>query len=81
MAKQVHRLTDRSAKSLGMGYHHDGHGLYLQVTSRTARSWIYRFKVHGRTKDAGLGGFPALSLAMARKKAEESRQLRSEGTR
>jgi integrase len=79
MAKEVHRLTDRAVKAAKPGYWHDGHGLYLQCISETGKSWCYRYKVHGKTRDCGLGSFPAVSLAMARQKAEELRQLRAEG--
>jgi integrase len=85
MAKEVHRLNDRAVKAAKPGhngkslYLHDGHGLYLQVISATGKSWCYRYKVHGKTRDCGLGSYPAVPLAMARQKAEEMRQLRAEG--
>jgi hypothetical protein len=37
MAKLVKRLSDRFVKSAKPGFYHDGDGLYLQVTSTTAR--------------------------------------------
>jgi hypothetical protein len=55
MAKLVKRLSDRFVKSSKPGFYHDGDGLYLQVTSATARSWIYCYKLDGKTKDVGLG--------------------------
>jgi integrase len=79
MAKLVKRLSDRFVKTAKPGFYHDGDGLYLQVTSATARSWIFRYKVDGKTKDLGLGSLKKVSLANARQKAERQRQLRGEG--
>jgi integrase len=79
MAKLVKRLSDRFVKSARPGFYHDGDGLYLQVTSATARSWIYRYKLDGKTKDVGLGSLKKVGLAKARQNAEEQRQLRGEG--
>ncbi|MCK9913007.1 Arm DNA-binding domain-containing protein [Microbacteriaceae bacterium K1510] len=44
----------------------DGGGLYLQVISETARSWIYRYRLRGCRREMGLGPLMALSLADAR---------------
>ena len=57
------------------GYLADGGGLYLQVTPAGARSWIYRFALAGRRREMGLGPFPDVSLAAARKAASEARSL------
>ena len=57
----------------------DGGGLYLQVTASGAKSWIYRFTLHGRTREMGLGPLHTISLAMAREKATECRRLRLNG--
>jgi hypothetical protein len=79
MDKLAKRLSDRFVKSAKPGFHHDGDGLYLQVTSATARSWIYRrrlrvapsrthgwifpFTLAGKTRDAGQGSHPTIGLA------------------
>jgi integrase len=57
------------------GLYNDGGGLYLQVTSPTAKSWVYRYQ--GRYK--GLGSVLAVSLAQARAAAHECRQQRQQG--
>ena len=57
------------------GYLHDGGGLYLQITEAGARSWVYRFSLAGRRRDMGLGAYPAVSLALARKLAADARPL------
>src|SRR5215471_21651700 len=62
------------------GLYHDGGGLYLQVTSGGARTWVYRFMLHGRAREMGLGPLQLVSLSEAREKAREARKLRHEGT-
>jgi integrase len=59
--------------------HADGAGLYLQVTSAGAKSWVYRFSLRGKAREMGLGSLSAVSLADARTKAAECRSLRQEG--
>nr|WP_247897135.1 site-specific integrase [Azospirillum argentinense] len=58
--------------------HHDGHGLYLQVTE-TGKSWVYRYTLHGRSREMGLGPFHTISLKEAREKAAACRKLKLEG--
>jgi integrase len=48
-------------------------GLGLQIRGQ-ARSWILRVKIGDKVRDIGLGGYPGVTLAMAR---EAARQLRS----
>ena len=75
MARQVNKLTDRSARNLQIpGYHGDGNGLYLQVTRGGSRSWIFRFKLRGRCRDMGLGSLLDVSLADARALCREAKR-------
>lgn len=48
-------------------------GLYLQITPTGAKSWILRAKVGEKRRDIGLGGYPTVTLAIARDKAREAR--------
>jgi integrase len=57
----------------------DGGGLYLQVTATTAKSWIFRYQVRGRSREMGLGSLSAVSLADARLKATDCRRQLSDG--
>ncbi len=57
----------------------DGAGLYLQVTARGARSWVYRYMLNGRPRYMGLGPLHTVTLADARVKALEARRLRLAG--
>ena len=59
--------------SLKPGRHHDGDGLFLNVTPTGARSWICRVQKNGRRRDIGLGSAKKVSLAQARQRSAEVR--------
>lgn len=50
-------------------------GLHLQITPTGARSWILRAMVAGKRTSMGLGSFPSVTLAQARERAREARDL------
>jgi hypothetical protein len=80
MAQTVGKLTAlRISRPLEPGMYPDGAGLYLQVTSAGAKSWIYRYQLAGKERQMGLGSLSAVSLADARRKAGEARSRRAEG--
>lgn len=37
------------------GMYTEGNGLYLQVTAKTRKSWIFLYSLHGRAREMGLG--------------------------
>jgi integrase len=75
----LHKLTDTKLKRLTRdGLHSDGGNLHFRVTGK-ARSWVFRYTIAGRTRDAGLGPWPDRSLAEARAKAAEGRKLLLDG--
>jgi len=55
------------------GMHHVGVGLYIQISGPSARSWIYRYRLNGKTRWAGLGSERDVSLGDARRKVDEIR--------
>jgi len=74
--RALHMLPALKLKNLkAVGRHADGGGLYLQVNEAGNRSWIFRFTCAGRTREMGLGGFPAISLELARKQATQKRTI------
>lgn len=73
------RLTARQVATLGEGYHHDGDGLYLQVTASGARSWILRYQLAKRRRHMGLGPVSLFGLAEARQRAQAARRLLADG--
>ena len=67
--KLSNALTTLAVKNAVSGRHADGGGLHLVVKPSGARSWVFRFMLNGRSRDAGLGpaaGTGSLSLADAR---------------
>jgi integrase len=80
LRRTLHRLSALSiARAQTAGYLPDGGGLYLQVTATDARSWIFRFALARRRREMGLGPFPDVSLATARKLAASARALAKAG--
>jgi integrase len=55
-------------------------GLLLQLTPRNGRSWLLRSKIGDRRRHIGLGGYPDVTLAQARQRAREARDLIWQGT-
>lgn len=56
----------------------DGEGLYLRVRP-TGKAWVYRYKEAGKEAKLSLGRYPAMSLAVARKKACAEAERRAGG--
>ena len=80
MTKARDRLTALMVRSLNEpGLYHDGAGLYLQVARGGSKSWIYRYTLHKRTRDMGLGSAGTFTLAEARARAQKHRQLLADG--
>jgi integrase len=78
--RQIQRLTDLQARrATTSGLYADGGGLYLQVRSATARSWLFRFTLRGKSREMGLGTLAGTSLAEARREADRCRQLCRQG--
>ena len=57
----------------------DRHGLYLQVDPRGGRYWRFNYRFHGRQKTLALGVYPDVSLAKARLRHCEARELLADG--
>jgi integrase len=73
------RLTAGFLKNPKPGMHCDGAGLWLRAREDGGAQWLLRLTVHGRKRDMGLGGFPALGLAEARKVADRWRAVAAAG--
>ena len=60
-----------------------GYGLSLLVkptsSGRLSKTWSQRVRLHGRVTNIGLGAYPVVSLAEARKKALENRRTIEQG--
>jgi hypothetical protein len=57
MTQKIHQLSAvKVTNTKQRGMYADGGGLYLQVSENGSRSWIFRFKQNGRSRDMGLDG-------------------------
>ncbi len=80
MARTIGKLTALAVtQARGRGYYGDGGGLFLQVSTTGAKSWVFRFKEAGRLREMGLGPTHTVSLAEARRKALDCRKARLDG--
>jgi Arm DNA-binding domain len=80
MGRGLNRLSAvKVARLKSPGYYADGGCLYLRVAPGGSKGWIFRFAIAGRTRDAGLGSYPAITLVTAREEAEYRRRLVAAG--
>jgi integrase len=81
MSRTKHKLTVARAKSdkLKPGLYGDGGGLYLQVSNRKTKAWVFRYMIAGRARKMGLGDFDRVTLAEARDAAHEAHLLARDG--
>ena len=77
--RATNRLTAGFLKSPPTGKHCDGAGLWLVVREDGGAQWVLRVTVHGRRREMGLGGYPSLGLAEARKQASRWRDVAAAG--
>lgn len=61
------------------GRYSDGECLHLYIGKTGRKSWVQRITIDGRRRDIGLGGYPAVSLAQARKRSANNRAAVSDG--
>ena len=80
MNRSLYRLTVLSLKTLPVGMHADGGGLWFRVQPG-GRSWVFRYRSRstGKERLMGLGSFSDVSLAKAREKAAVARQQLHDG--
>ena len=73
------RLSTQFLKAAPVGKHCDGAGLWLLKRDDGGAQWVQRVTVHGRRREMGLGGYPTLGLADARKLSERWRTMAKAG--
>lgn len=80
LMKTTEKLNALAVKSAATpGYYLDGNGLHLQVAKSGSKSWVFQFTLNGKRREMGIGSASALSLAQARGKAQQCRQLLADG--
>lgn len=80
MGSLTSKTVEKLAKAAVAGLTNAGDGLYFKVGKTGGTSWIFRFKIAGKSRDMGLGRYPEVGLAEARDKATEARKLAKTGT-
>jgi len=71
-------LTDLQCKAPpidGKSKLFDGHGLYLEILKSGARSWRWKYRIHGKEKRLTFGLYPDVSLKKARIAREKAAAL------
>src|SRR5579864_7075605 len=80
MPKEISKLNALAVeRAKARGYLADGLGLYLQISSKGAKSWVFRFRDAGRLREMGLGSVHSVTLADAREAAFLCRKQRQAG--
>lgn len=78
------KLTSKAVESLARagraGKTNDGDGLYFQISKAGAWSWIFRYKLEGKSREMGLGPYPTVTLAEARLQAADQRKVLATGS-
>ena len=65
--REINKLsTLEVTKKTRPGRYGDGGGLWLQVSARGTKSWIFRFMLNGQARQMGLGSVDTFSLTGAR---------------
>jgi hypothetical protein len=79
MKRKINRLTTKAVEHATKDLC-DGYGLWLQCSpTYKTRSWLLRFMIDGKADSMGLGPLNTTSLAKAREKAQQARNLLGEG--
>ena len=77
------RFVETVKRSGRYGDGRGGNGLFLNVkptaNGRLSKSWVQRIRVANQITHIGLGGYPIVTLAEARRKAVENRRNIAEG--
>jgi len=76
----IHRLSQKYITTAGDGLHADGGNLYFHRKGNGA-SWVFRYfsRLHHKTFDLGIGKYPEVDLAKARRRALEYRTKIADG--
>jgi len=75
MAKLTARAVEKLIRAAVPGTTGDGQGLYLQIAKNGTASWLFRYQLHGKRRNMGLGPCADVTLAEARNRAADARRL------
>jgi integrase len=75
MAREINRLTAQGMKGLTVpGRYADGNGLYLSISGKGGRRWVFLYRRQGKLREMGLGSAKSVKLAKARDLRDEARE-------
>ena len=80
IAKELGPLAVSKINAPGLHFVGKVQGLALQLTAGSGKSWLLRVVIAGKRREMGLGSYPGVSLAQARVKASEAREMIRQGT-
>lgn len=78
-AREVSALALSKLVSPGLHFAGGTAGLALQIADSGSRSWVLRAMVGGKRREMGLGRYPDVTLAQARERARQARDLIRQG--
>jgi integrase len=80
MARGIEKLSALKVSKLSKpGCYGDGGNLWLQIGPNGGKAWLFRYTLHGKAKNMGLGPLHTVTLAEAREKATAARKMLLEG--
>ena len=79
IAKELGPLAVKALTTAGLHPVGGVAGLMLQVSPTGTRSWLLRARVGSKRREIGLGAFPGVTLALAREKAQATRDEIAKG--
>ena len=75
----ANKLTNAFIKTADVGKHLDGAGLFFRKRKTGSADWVLRFRLNGKRHEMGLGGYPNLSLKLARELRDQHQKKAKEG--
>nr|WP_258117413.1 site-specific integrase [Mesorhizobium onobrychidis] len=73
--RSLNKLSAVKVRTAPEGKYSDGGGLWLHKRTDGGGQWVFRFTVHGRRREMGLGSVSQVPLKDAREEAERSRSI------
>ena len=58
---------------------YEGQGFGIKISPKGTKTWIYRYKIKDKTEKVSLGHYPDMSLADAKRKFLELKELKRKG--
>ncbi len=75
----LNKLTNLKVKNARPGKYNDGGGLWLVKRKDGGGQWVYRYEIHGRRREMGLGSISGVSVKQVRIDVEKWRQVKRIG--